>query len=93
MNIKGKFRMTNPDKIVIEYKHLDSNAVLTPELNTNVLKIHSSRCTYRLKSKIRKMHSLSEEKKLIIREWCQRQLLNLEDNPSNAVLVVEGSAK
>ncbi|MBU3121358.1 hypothetical protein KPE71_13955 [Acinetobacter soli] len=83
--------MTSPDKLDIEYKHLDSNAILTPELNTNVLKIHSSRCTYRLKSKIRNAHSLSERKKIIIREWCKRQLLNLEDNPSNAVLVVEGA--
>lgn len=85
--------MTNPDKLDIEYRHLPSNAILTPELNTYEPVDISARCIYRVKSKVRKVQALSEGKKIFIREWCRRQLLNLKDNPSNAVLVVEGAGK
>lgn len=72
------------DQSVCEYEHLNSNAVLTPELNSKAALIENK--VYPMLGKHIMPKQLTESETRNYRNWCERQVLFLENSLSNAVL-------
>lgn len=72
------------DQSVCAYEHLNSNAVLTPELNAKSALIENK--VYPMLGKHIMPKQLTELEKRNYRNWCERQVLVLENSLSNAVL-------
>lgn len=69
----------------MNYEAIQSNAVLIPHLNSP---LKNDTYVYRPASyKHKKPEPVSEAVKRQRQLWCERQLVILESNPSNAVLV------
>lgn len=66
------------------YEHLNSNAVLTPELNSEAALIEIHVHPARRKTIVPKQATESETRNY--RKWCERQVLVLSNSLSNAVL-------
>ncbi len=72
------------DRSVCAYEHLNSNAVLTPELNAKAALIEIHVHPARRKTIVPKQATESETRNY--QKWCERQVLVLENSLSNAVL-------
>lgn len=66
------------------YEHLNSNAVLTPELNSKAVLIEIHVHPARRKHIMPKQATKSETRNY--QKWCERQVLILENSLSNAFL-------
>lgn len=72
------------DQSVCAYEHINSNAVLTPELNNKAALIEIHVHPARRKHITPKQATESGTRNY--RNWCERQVLILENSLSNAVL-------
>lgn len=72
------------DQSVCAYEHINSNAVLTPELNAKADLIKNK--VYPMLGKHIVPKKLTESEKMNYRKWCERQVLVLANSLSNAVL-------
>lgn len=71
------------DQSICAYEHLNSNAVLTPELNSEAALIEIHVHPARRKHIMPKQATESETRNY--RKWCERQVLVLANSLSNAV--------